>query len=350
MAITTLLDPALLPARTMDQDTFNAAMAYLMTNMPIWGMQTNALQANLNSIAYGGAYAMPYTFSSSASEVDPGSGKLGLSSTPQSSSIALRVNLTSSAGVDMTSLLNDFGASTSSVPGTVRLQKVGDTTKWLVFNVTSVVDYTGYKRINVTFRGGSSASPFVAGDALILSFQRTGDKGDQGVAGNSSNLILVGSYTVSTAVAAINFLSLFTSTYDKYIIEIQGMTASAAATLRMRMAQAGVSQANSVYIHQYSSSAGISTGNTSFQLTPANVATAANSALSCSIEVRNVNAASPSSITANGGAMSDTGSTFYPMDTYGLYAGSAACSGFTLFMSSGNITAGIVRVFGVKNT
>jgi hypothetical protein len=69
MAITTLLDPALLPARTMDQDTFNAAMAYLMTNLPTWGAQTNAIQSNLNSIAAGGAYALPYTFSSSASEV-----------------------------------------------------------------------------------------------------------------------------------------------------------------------------------------------------------------------------------------------------------------------------------------
>ncbi|WP_413672256.1 hypothetical protein ACEN9H_23345 [Massilia cellulosiltytica] len=180
MTITALTDITKLPAQTQDQKTFNANVADYFVNLPLRAQQENDLAANLNSIAFGGAYAMPYTFSSSASEVDPGSGKLGLSSTPQSSSIALRVNLTSSAGVDMTSLLNDFGASTSSVPGTVRLQKVGDTSKWLVFNVTSVVDYTAYKRINVTFRGGSSASPFVASDAVILSFQRTGDKGDMG--------------------------------------------------------------------------------------------------------------------------------------------------------------------------
>lgn len=180
MAITTLLDPALLPGRTMDQDTFNAAMAYLMTNLPIWGQQTNALQATLNSLAAGGAYALPYTFSSSASEVDPGSGKLGLSSTPQTSSVALRVNTTNSAGVDSLSLLNDFNASTSSVTGTVRLQKVGDPSKWLVFAVTAAVQYTGYMRLTVIGRGGSAASPFVAGDSLMLFFQRTGDKGDTG--------------------------------------------------------------------------------------------------------------------------------------------------------------------------
>ncbi|KQZ34303.1 hypothetical protein [Massilia sp. Root1485] len=178
MAITALLDPALLPARTMDEASFNAAMAYLMTNLPVWGQQTNALQATLNSLAAGGAYALPYTFSSSASEVDPGSGKLGLSSTPQTSSVALRVNTTNSAGVDSLSLLNDFSASTSSVTGTVRLQKVGDPSKWLVFAVTAAVQYTGYMRLTVIGRGGSTGSPFVAGDSLMLFFQRTGDKGD----------------------------------------------------------------------------------------------------------------------------------------------------------------------------
>ena len=180
MPITTLLDPTLLPARTMDEASFNAAMAYLMTNLPIWGGQMNEMQANLNSISYGGAYALPYNFSSSASEVDPGSGKLGLSSAPQTSSVALRVNLTNSAGVDSLSLLNDFGASTSAVTGTVRLVKQGDPSKWLVFNVTAAVQYAGYMRLTVVGRGGSSASPFVAGDALILAFQRTGDVGSRG--------------------------------------------------------------------------------------------------------------------------------------------------------------------------
>jgi hypothetical protein len=227
MAITTLLDPALLPARTMDQDTFNAAMAYLMTNLPTWGAQTNAIQSNLNSIAAGGAYALPYTFSSSASEVDPGSGKLGLSSTPQSSSIALRVNLTSSAGVDMTSLLNDFGASTSGVTGSVRLQKVGDVTKWLQFNVTSVVDYTGYKRLNVTFRGGSAASPFTAGDALMLFFQRTGDKGDTGTTGTYPLLHAREEQPAGSAGAA--GVSVATNYYRRALNTVKTNTISGAA-------------------------------------------------------------------------------------------------------------------------
>ena len=173
MAIST---PPAAPQRG-DRTTFAARVDAFITWLIGFVSELNVFIASLTSLSAGGAYSLSYTFSTSASEVDPGAGKLGLSSSPQNTSIALRVN-TTSGGVDVLGLLNDFDDSTSVVLGTVRLQKVGDPTKWLVFNVTAVVPMTGYMRLTVVNRGGSAPSPFVAGDALQLFFQRTGDKGD----------------------------------------------------------------------------------------------------------------------------------------------------------------------------
>jgi len=177
MAITTLLDPALLPARTMDQDTFNAAMAYLMTNLPTWGAQTNAIQANLNSIAAGGAYAIPYTFSTGA--VAATTGMCSVDNAPAPAHVYLNRSL-ASGSVD--AILQTFDDSTSVLKGTLRLVKQTDATKWMVLSVTSLTTYTGYVDLAVTSIQSSSgtASPFANNDPVLVYFQRTGDRGDVG--------------------------------------------------------------------------------------------------------------------------------------------------------------------------
>ncbi|MFC5551753.1 hypothetical protein [Massilia aerilata] len=142
--------------------------------------ELNAFIASLNSLAAGGAYAIPYTFDSSSVMADPGAGKLRLGNPAQNASVYAAINLTSASGAAVSGLLNGFGDSTSAVKGSLRLTKVGDTSKWLVFDITNVSAVNGYKLLTLTPRDSSSASPFANGDAVILHFQRTGDKGAAG--------------------------------------------------------------------------------------------------------------------------------------------------------------------------
>lgn len=178
--ITTFLDTAQMPGRAQDQQTFDNLMAAVMQNFPKWGSEVNATFGAFNAGMAGGAYAIPYIFDSATADADPTAGKLRLDNATQNAATTLRLDTTSSGIGDVTSILDRFDASTSTIKGSIRLVKQGDLTKWLTFDVTARAAPTGYRNITVTNTGGSAASPFVNGDAVLLYFQRTGDKGDAG--------------------------------------------------------------------------------------------------------------------------------------------------------------------------
>jgi hypothetical protein len=179
MAIT-LLPTA--PKRTDSPDVFITNSDTFIAALPQFVTDANALAANLNSIAAGGAYAIPYTFKTGqVASTDPGTGKIGLlTSGAQNATTAIYVDVLNSANTDVTTLLDSMSTSTSAVLGQLRLVKQGDASKWLTFNVNSVGAPTGYRVYYVTPTGSSSASPFVDTDAVLLFFQRTGDIGPTG--------------------------------------------------------------------------------------------------------------------------------------------------------------------------
>jgi hypothetical protein len=184
MAISTFLDPTQMPARTQDQQTFDNLMAAFMQKLPTFGAEVNATAALINSLAAGGAYAIPVVFSTLTADADPSStgvaGMLRLDNATQSSATTIRVDLLNSASQDVSPIVNTFADSTSVVKGHIRLVKQGDASKWLQFAVTGMASPTGYRNVSVTPMSGSSASPFANNDALMLFFQRTGDAGATG--------------------------------------------------------------------------------------------------------------------------------------------------------------------------
>jgi hypothetical protein len=177
--------------------------------------QINAAIANLNTIAAGGAYAIPYVFDSTTADADPTAGLLRLSSATQNASTVMRLDLLGAGGIDWTSVLDTFDASSSAVKGQLRLAKMGDATKFLTFNVTARAAPTGYRNMTVVNTGGSSASPFIAGDAVMLFFTRTGD---MGVAGSVAWRV---TSIVSSATPAPN-----ATTDDLFQITAQAATAT----------------------------------------------------------------------------------------------------------------------------
>src|SRR5439155_17714716 len=124
-----------------------------------------------------------YTFSTTTTDADPGSGNLRLSNATQNASTVIRASNTDSGSTSWASVLATFADSTNTVKGHIRLFKTTDSTKWLVFTVSAVASPTGYKNITVANVGSSAASPFANGDAITLTFERAGDVGATGPTG-----------------------------------------------------------------------------------------------------------------------------------------------------------------------
>ncbi len=131
----------------------------------------------------GGAIAISYTFSTTTTDSDPGSGNLRLSNATQNAATVIRADLLDASAVDWTSVLDTLDASTATVKGQIRLVNKLDGTKWLTFNITARATPAGYRNFTVANTGSSTASPFSNGDAIVLIFSRTGNDGAAGAAG-----------------------------------------------------------------------------------------------------------------------------------------------------------------------
>lgn len=176
---------------TDDPTTFATRMDAWLAAMPTFISETNALAAAMTAVAAGGAMSIPYSFSSTTTDSDPGAGYLRLDNATQNTATTIRLDPISSAGGDWTNAINTFDDSTSTIKGYIRLSKASDGTKWLIFSVTSLATPSGYVNITVAIIASSAASPFTNGDNIILDFTPTGDKGATGTTGPTNTGIVV---------------------------------------------------------------------------------------------------------------------------------------------------------------
>ena len=328
MTITVLLDPSQMPDQSQDQLDFDNKMSGLMRDLPTFAAQMNAIETSLSSMAAGGAYALPYVFDTATADADPGAGKLRLSNATQSAATVMRLDLTA-GGQDYTTLLDTMDSSTSVIKGSIRLVKQGDLSKWMTFDVTARAAPVGYRNLAVVCTDSSSASPFVKDDPLLLFFQRSGDKGEIGASG----MVPLASVTISSPVASIDYLNIFSPLYDKYTIEIQGLTKTGSTNSNslLQLAFGGVVNSSSY------SSTSVPTGSSS----TAGLIIGSDAQLTTTAEIRNANGAYKTMV-ADG----------FPVGfrIFGAYINVAApASGFRLTPDSGNFAAGIIRVYGHRN-
>lgn len=132
---------------------------------------------------YGGAISIPYTFSTTTTDADPGNGLLRLGSATQNTATVIRADLLNSDGATVTAILDTFTTPTSTVKGFIRLVHRYDPTKWIDWSISAVASPTGYRNITVSVLASSAASPFANADPVLLAYDRTGDKGDTGATG-----------------------------------------------------------------------------------------------------------------------------------------------------------------------
>jgi hypothetical protein len=343
MTITVLLDPAQMPDQSQDQLDFDNKMSGLMRDLPIWGAQANATEANMSAAAAGGAYALTYTFDAATADADPGAGKLRLSSATQSAATVMRLDLTA-GGQDYTKQIDTMDSSTSVIKGSIRLVKQGDLSKWMMFDVTARAAPTGYRNLTVVCTDSSAANPFAAGDALMLFFQRNGDRGQPGANG----MLALASATISSPVATIDFLNICTADYDKYTIEIEGLrTTSGGAFLRMSMAVAGA-VATVGHSGPVPHNSNLSTFDSFFAV--ATISSGSAQAVTLTLELRNANSSTPKSLGVRGVGLSSDYTTPIALIAEGAFTGTSAVSGFRLIVTAGTFAAGTIRVFGHRNS
>jgi hypothetical protein len=155
---------------------------------------------------HGGGIAIPYTFSTTTTDSDPGAGTLRLNNATQNASTVIRADLAASDAADWTGALDTLDASTSTVKGQIRLSKVGDGSKYIEFNLTARASPSGYRNLTVAVIGYSSANPFSNGDAVVLTFSRTGDAAVSGlVAASQAQMEAATDNTVAATPAGMQW-------------------------------------------------------------------------------------------------------------------------------------------------
>lgn len=150
-----------------------------------------------------------------------------------------------------------------------------------------------------------------------------------------------------TAAANVDFLTTFTSSYDNYLIVLQGIKPATSDQLLMRFANAGSVDTGSNYSSPAFTGSGAAT---------TSLAIAANNILSTGvggsgfISIANANDAS----LIKGGAafIAHEGASYYTEGKGVVYKAANAISGFRLYWAlGGNFAAtGKVRVYGYSNT
>lgn len=146
---------------------------------------------------YGGAWSIPYTFSTSTTNADPGNGQIRLNMATQNSTTTIWADLLNSDGADVTNILGAIAIPLGAVKATIRLVHRTDPTKWLAWTITALNSPTGYRELVGGLQGSSAANPFANGDPVLLMIDLAGDQGAQGLQGPTGP---AGSTTVSPVV------------------------------------------------------------------------------------------------------------------------------------------------------
>lgn len=176
-----LLTPPPIAPQRGDKSTFSTRLDAFITWIATFVAQMLALVSSLNTLATGGAYAIPYLVDlTSTADSDPTAGLLRFNAAGQNAATTIYLDLLGSDGIDYTAILDQLDASTSIVKCSLRMVKMGDPTKFLTFSVTARTTASGYRKLTLVNTGGSASSPFAQGDGVMLHFSRTGDKGDTG--------------------------------------------------------------------------------------------------------------------------------------------------------------------------
>ena len=145
----------------------------IIQNWIILALPAAAAAANLGVNGY------YYQWSTTTTDTDPGTGKLGFNNSTLASATQLYISESDQLGNGMAPVLATWDDSTSATKGTLYVYKVGQLSTFAVFTITSTVtDGGSYDKFTVAHV--ASNGTFSDGDQLAVLFTPVGDKGDSG--------------------------------------------------------------------------------------------------------------------------------------------------------------------------
>ena len=123
----------------------------------------------------GGLY---YTFETTTTMSDPGSGDVRWNNITPSSVTQIAIDNLTEDSLNVASYVNSWSA------GTLTIQSANDDTRQAVFTVTGVTILSGYTRLTVTHVSGTTSRPS-SGQAIVLNFSPDGADGSPGANGSA---------------------------------------------------------------------------------------------------------------------------------------------------------------------
>lgn len=143
--------------------------------------QLSAIDANGRGLFYG--------FSTTTTDADPGAGVLRLNNATIASATAAYLDNLDANGATVSTILDTWDDTGSSAGrGQLWVRQIADPSIFHAWNVTgSVVDGTGYRKLTLSYIGGSGA--FADADEIMVQFLPVG-AGEAGTDGTDGGLIL----------------------------------------------------------------------------------------------------------------------------------------------------------------
>ena len=161
-----------------------------------------------------GGVVTQFLFSTSIVGGDPTSGRVAFNNTFLDIATAMYIDDEAQGAVDIQIYLRGISDSTSTIKGHFKISNRYDETQFSMFVINSVTENSGYFTINCTNVGGSVIQ-FANNTPVVVTFARTGDKGDTGATGIS---------ITSANIVAGNLTVTFSSNITTNIGDVRGAT------------------------------------------------------------------------------------------------------------------------------
>ena len=130
---------------------------------------------------FGGA-TFDYTFKTATADENPGSGNIRSNNADLSSASKLFIHDSDGGGTDIQAFLRTIDDSTSTVKGHVRISNRLNADDFTIFTISGTnTEVSGYHKVSVSYLSG--ATSFSNDEDIIVTFARTGTKGDTGAQG-----------------------------------------------------------------------------------------------------------------------------------------------------------------------
>lgn len=175
---------------------------------------SSASAAAASATAAQAAAGFTFTYSTTTTMADPGTGGVRFNNATLASVTAIAINdlAADSGNPDVSAWVLTFDDSTNTNKGVLRLRKATAGQNFVDFNVTSLTDNAGWTQLAVTYV--TSSGSFSNADTFLTWFDRTGDKGADG-AGTGD--------VVGPGSATDNALARFDTTTGKLIQNSAGI-------------------------------------------------------------------------------------------------------------------------------